>query len=130
MNDVLSDLRAILSSSGLSDSEIETGFLPALTKHNADQFTVVETEGGKALVTPASRVGAEEVDGQAEERHVEPRGGNEFVFDHLKGVSRKHGTWLGGPSEASEACQPGMFSHSLRSFLAGRLVRLASHLTL
>lgn len=86
MNDVLSDLRAILSSSGLSDSQIESGLLPALTKHNAEQFTVVESEGKKVLVTPASRVeGAGEEEGT--ERHVELREGKEFVFDHLKGVS-------------------------------------------
>ncbi|BGP35589.1 F-actin-capping protein subunit alpha [Rhodotorula toruloides] len=86
VNDVLSDLRAILSSSGLSDSQIEAGLLPALTKHNAEQFTVVESEGKKVLVTPASRLeDANEAEGM--ERHVEPREGKEFVFDHLKGLA-------------------------------------------
>ncbi|BGO95842.1 hypothetical protein NBRC10512_001683 [Rhodotorula toruloides] len=86
VNDVLSDLRAILSSSGLSDSQIESGLLPALTKHNAEQFTVVESEGKKVLVTPASRVeGAGEEEGT--ERHVQLREGKEFVFDHLKGLA-------------------------------------------
>ncbi|BGP27844.1 WASH complex, F-actin capping protein, alpha subunit [Rhodotorula toruloides] len=86
VNDVLSDLRAILASSGLSDSEIESGLLPALTKHTAEQFTVVESQAKNVLVTPASRVeGACEEEGT--ERHVEPREGKEFVFDHLKGLA-------------------------------------------
>ncbi|GEM12872.1 hypothetical protein Rt10032_c33g6889 [Rhodotorula toruloides] len=51
-------LRAILASSGLSDSEIESGLLPALTKHTAEQFTVVESQAKNVLVTPASRVEA------------------------------------------------------------------------
>ncbi|POY72029.1 hypothetical protein BMF94_4944 [Rhodotorula taiwanensis] len=80
LHDVLADLRAILSPSGLSDAEIETGLLPALQQFHETQFTPVQLAAAdsnhKALVTPANKL--------QEGEFVEPRTGTVFSFDHVK----------------------------------------------
>lgn len=82
VHDVLADLRAILSPSGLSDAEIETGLLPALQQFHETQFTPVQLAAAdsnhKALVTPANKL--------QEGEFVEPRTGTVFSFDHVKEV--------------------------------------------
>lgn len=77
MNDVLADLHAILSPSGLSPSEIDAGLAPALCQYRETEFTPVLPGGG--LVTLANKVGPED-------EYVEPNAGKVFRFDHLTGV--------------------------------------------
>lgn len=92
MNDVLADLRTIVSAALPSSSpdELDRALLPALKQYHAEQFTVVdlpalEGAGGKTLVTPVSRLGAGEEG--TEERHVNPKGATSFVFDAATAVS-------------------------------------------
>ncbi|GAA6005801.1 Cap1p [Rhodotorula paludigena] len=86
LNDVLADLRTIVSAALPSSSpdELDRALLPALKQYHAEQYTVVdlpagEGAGGKTLVTPVSRLGAGEEG--AEERHVDPKGATSFAFD-------------------------------------------------
>ncbi|GAA5876881.1 hypothetical protein JCM8547_002413, partial [Rhodosporidiobolus lusitaniae] len=83
VNDVFSDIRTLVA----ADAELEQGILPALKQYNKEQLTVVDLGGKKVLVTPVSRLGGQEEDGDeksAEERHVDPEGQRSFVVDHMK----------------------------------------------
>ncbi|GAA6037442.1 hypothetical protein JCM8097_008189, partial [Rhodosporidiobolus ruineniae] len=87
VNDVFSDIRTLVA----ADAELEPAILPALKQYNRQQLTIVDLGGKKALVSPVSRLpvelgGDEESDETPEERHVDPRSQQSFVFDHMKVV--------------------------------------------
>ncbi|GAA5985814.1 hypothetical protein JCM10908_007123 [Rhodotorula pacifica] len=80
VNDVLSDLRAILLPSGLSPSEIKAGLASALQQYHETQFTPVSLGETKGLVTRVNK-------GEREGEYEEPREGKVFKFDHLSGTA-------------------------------------------
>ncbi|GAA6057168.1 hypothetical protein JCM3770_003999 [Rhodotorula araucariae] len=79
LNDVYTDLRALIAPL-LPGGEpaLEAALVPALRRYAEEQLTVVDLPGAgaKALITPASRL-----EGDDDERHVEPRSATSFAWD-------------------------------------------------
>ncbi|GAA5881655.1 hypothetical protein JCM3774_005709 [Rhodotorula dairenensis] len=114
VNDVLADLRAILSPAGLSPSEIEAGLAPALRQYHETQFTPVPTQGG-GLITLVSKVGNED-------QYLEPNRGKVFRFDHSTGKTAPATTDYTSPFSAE--------TESARSALNNLLsTHVANHYT-
>ncbi|KDQ20809.1 hypothetical protein BOTBODRAFT_26823 [Botryobasidium botryosum FD-172 SS1] len=75
INDVLNDIRAIIS----DDASLESGILPALREYNLAQFITVDVPGQshQVIISRASQVA------DAEDRYVDPKAGITFSLDHL-----------------------------------------------
>ncbi|KAF5369573.1 hypothetical protein D9758_002577 [Tetrapyrgos nigripes] len=78
INDVLNDVRNIIS----DDETLEEGVLPALKEYNLTQFITVDIPGTEhqSIISEAARLPASE---DGEERWIDPRSKQSFVFNHL-----------------------------------------------
>ncbi|KAF9077600.1 F-actin-capping protein subunit alpha [Rhodocollybia butyracea] len=76
INDVLNDVRNIIS----DDNLLEEGVIPALKKYNLAQFITVEVPetNHQSIISEAARL-----EGEEQERWVDPRSKQSFAFDHI-----------------------------------------------
>ncbi|KAL8277546.1 hypothetical protein RQP46_009978 [Phenoliferia psychrophenolica] len=77
VNDVFADVRTIIG----DDAALETGILPALEQYNTEQLVVVDLNGKSVLISGASKLASSPGE---EERHLDPRQGLSFLFDHMR----------------------------------------------